>query len=251
MAHSMGGPVSLYFFTKFNRVSQAWKDKYIHAYIPIAGAWNGGVASLRAVISEFPVADFIPSAVTRFFGSFLVKVARTLESIPWLIPKSSVFRNKVLVSTPSKKYTANDYKDLFEKIGYKNGYQFFERVQGLLGNYLPPNVPTYCYYGTQVPTVSMIEYAKDFDPDVSTIGVESVVKKGNGDGTVNIQSLEVCKRWKSMTKPYNFTAKQFPKAAHLTIVKDRYVLDNIARIVRAPTPRRPGRRRQRPPSRRG
>ena len=49
VVHSMGGPVSLYFLN--NIVSQIWKDTYIHAYIPVAAAWYGGVAALENVIS--------------------------------------------------------------------------------------------------------------------------------------------------------------------------------------------------------
>ena len=37
VAHSLGGPVSLYFLTSI--VTQEWKDTYIDSYIPLAGAW--------------------------------------------------------------------------------------------------------------------------------------------------------------------------------------------------------------------
>ena len=43
VAHSMGEPVSLYFLN--NIVNQTWKDNYIHAYVPVAAAWDGAVAA--------------------------------------------------------------------------------------------------------------------------------------------------------------------------------------------------------------
>ena len=49
VAHSMGGPVSLYFLN--NIVSQTWKDTYLHAYDPVTAAWDGGVAALENVIA--------------------------------------------------------------------------------------------------------------------------------------------------------------------------------------------------------
>lgn len=44
IAHSMGSPMTLYFL---NRRSQAWKDKYIKAYITMAGVWGGTVRAMK------------------------------------------------------------------------------------------------------------------------------------------------------------------------------------------------------------
>ena len=41
VAHSMGGPVSLYFLTQFARVTQQWKDTYIKSWVTLSGAWSG------------------------------------------------------------------------------------------------------------------------------------------------------------------------------------------------------------------
>ena len=83
VAHSMGGPVSLYFLN--NIVDQTWKDTYIHAYVPVAAAWDGGVAALENVISgvtdgtEFLIRsdlwDTVRDAIRSFqsvFGCFQV-----------------------------------------------------------------------------------------------------------------------------------------------------------------------------------
>ena len=43
VAHSYGGPVSLYFLTRI--VTQEWKDTYVASYFPLAGA-SGGTSSL-------------------------------------------------------------------------------------------------------------------------------------------------------------------------------------------------------------
>ncbi len=227
----MGGLVSLYFFTGFNGVNQAWKDKYIHAYIPLSAAWNGLVLSQQVVISGISIGDIFPFAIG-LIKNFLVPIARTLESVAWLTPTSSVFGNKVLVSTPSRKYTANDYEELYEKIGYTNGYRFFQGhgVQSLLPNYPNPNVKTYCYYGVDVPTPIQFIYKKDFSPGVSTISLTPRVVNGDGDGVVNIESLTVCHKWSGVV------VKPFSGLNHLTILTNQAVLDSIASIVRAPPP---------------
>ncbi len=163
-----------------------------------------------------------------FLNDILVPIARTLESFPWLTPTFSIFGNQVLVSTPSKQYTANDYQELFRKIGYTNGYRFFQKVQPLLQNYPSPNVRTYCYYGVDVPTRSRLQYKNDFSPGVSTIGLNPTIVNGNGDGTVNIESLRVCHKWSGVTY------KTYSGVNHQGMLEKTAVLDDIATIVKAP-----------------
>ena len=38
VAHSMGAPLMLHFFTESGVVNQAWKNKYIGNFIPVTGA---------------------------------------------------------------------------------------------------------------------------------------------------------------------------------------------------------------------
>ena len=231
VAHSMGGLVSLYFLTRFNGINQAWKDKYIHAYIPIAAAWSGGVGTLQVVISgNRGVPSFIPF-LNRAVGSFVVPTTRTFESLPWIFPTATAFGNRVLISTPQKRYTANGYAQLFRDIGYLNGYSIFQRVQSLVGDYPAPNVPTYCYYGTRVQTPVSFHYNRDFYRVRSTVGLTSTVVYGDGDGSVNTESSRICHRWSNMRYP--FRSSIFPNREHLAIVKDNNVLSNIANIVQA------------------
>lgn len=44
VAHSMGGPMSLYFL---NLQTQAWKDKYIKCLVSLSGAWGGSVKAVK------------------------------------------------------------------------------------------------------------------------------------------------------------------------------------------------------------
>ena len=232
VVHSMGGIVSLHFLTGFRGINQAWKDKYIHAYITLSAAWSGGVASLQTAISQIHgIAEHF-LIVSKKISKKFVPIARSFESLPWLFPKASVFGNAVLVSTPSKNYTANDYKDLFSKIkNYKNGYKFFQRVQGINLNYPAPNVPTHCLYGDKVDTPKKFTYKADFNKDTDTIGLQPDVTFGHGDGTVNNVSLVVCHKWSSMSSP--FKNKAYDYVDHMDIVRNPKVLKYIAHIVGA------------------
>lgn len=44
IAHSMGGPMSLYFL---NSQTQEWKDRYIKSLVTLSGAWGGSVKAVK------------------------------------------------------------------------------------------------------------------------------------------------------------------------------------------------------------
>ncbi len=86
----------------------------------------------------------------------LVPFAKTFESSVWLLPKPSVWGDQVLVET-KKKYTANNYRELFKRIGYKNSYSMFEVVKKI-DSQSYPDVPTYCFYGKEKKTPTLLHY---------------------------------------------------------------------------------------------
>lgn len=44
IAHSMGGPMSLYFL---HGQTQDWKDRYIKSLVTLSGAWGGSVKAMK------------------------------------------------------------------------------------------------------------------------------------------------------------------------------------------------------------
>lgn len=44
IAHSMGGPMSLYFL---NKQTQAWKDQYIKCLVTLSGVWGGSMKAIK------------------------------------------------------------------------------------------------------------------------------------------------------------------------------------------------------------
>ena len=210
VVHSMGGIVSLYFLNEV--VPQQWKDMYINAWVTLSGAWSGG----NSVLNQFILSNL------RIF-------AGTLESTYWLLPKPSVWGNTTLVTSPNRTYTANDYEDLFADIDYPQGYQMYLGIVPINENYPAPRVPIYCYYGTNVSTPESYTYGNGFGSNATNIAF------GDGDGTVNLLSSEVCLKWRNeQSEPFNTAT--FPGIDHGQMVVNTTVLQAVANIVGAPMP---------------
>ena len=207
VGHSMGGIVSLYFLNEV--VTQQWKDMYINAWVTLSATWSGGNSVLQFVISN------------TFF--------RTFESTVWLLPKPSVWGNTVLLTTPNRTYTANDYEDLFTDIRYPQGYQMYQGIVPINENYPAPRVATYCFYGTNVSTPESYTYDNGLNGSLTNTAF------GDGDGVVNLLGLQVCLKWRNeQSEPFNTTT--FPGVDHGQMRANTAVLQAIANVVGTPTP---------------
>ena len=216
VVHSMGGPVTLYFLTSV--VSQEWKDQYINAFIPLSGAWSGGNEAIQSTVSGnniFPS----PSLLREQRES-----TRSYESTYWLLPKPSVWGDTVLVTTPNRTYTANDYSDLFTDISYPQGFEMYTGITSINEGFPAPNVTVYCFYGTGLLTPESFIYNASF-PDV-----DPEIMRGDGDGTVNLRSSEVCLQW-SQEQSQPFFSQTFPGVLHGQMVVDETVLQAVCEVA--------------------
>ena len=215
---SYGGPISLYFLTQV--VDQEWKDTYIHAYVTLAAAW--GVNSLIALIT--PPADstflFFPIEAS---VQDLLNVYRTWPGYYYLQSPPSVLGDTVIVETPTRNYTANDYEQLFTDAGYPEGYTRYN--QSSL-QFPAPNVSTFCFYGLGFPTRERYVYDDGFP------ATQPTVINGEGDQAANKANLEVCLRWANSEYPFNRTV--FPGVSHGGILSDPTVLRSVGMVVGAP-----------------
>ena len=192
----MSGPVSLYFLTSV--VSQKWKDQYIHAYIPLYPAYAGAFGTLEAVLFRNHVIKNVAG------GQNSVATTQSFASTAWLLGAPSVWGNATIISSPSHHYTAEDCQTIFEGVGYKNGYQMYLGIANINKGYPAPNVPVYCFYGTNVSTPETLIY---FSDDLNSEPAE--VADEPGDGVVNQRSAEVCLSWQMSSRVHSL-AESFP-----------------------------------------
>ena len=220
LAISMGGPVSHYFLTRV--VNQEWKDTYIHSYIPIVAVWSGA-NGLSALLTPpaFNIHLFFPIQAST---EELFKLSRSYASAYWLLPRESAWKDRILISTPTKNYTASDYEELFTDAGYPQGYT---QIIAFDVDWPAPNVPTYCFYSLGSPTPLTYVYGDGFPNTQPT-----QIIYGDGDGVVNKPSLEVCLRWANSTHPFNSSV--IPGRDHFNITNDILFQRTLGRIIGAP-----------------
>ena len=93
-------------------------------------------------------------------------------------------------------------------------------------NFSAPNVSTYCFYGLGFSTHLTAVYNEGFP------NTQPTVINGDGDNTVNKESLEVCNQWANSGYPFKRTI--FPGVNHIDIINHGAVVQAIGKIVGAP-----------------
>ena len=226
VVHSMGGPVSLYFLN--NIVTQAWKDQYIHAYVPLSGAWDGGALMMEALLSGVNEFGFLN---TPRLWRELTNMTRTFQGSYWLVPSSdSLGTQHVIAEVGSDRYTTTQYDALFQRAGITEGFTKYTNAKAINSGWIAPNVSTHCFYGLFPNTNNTPEafiYAADGFPN----NKPTTVRMGFGDTVVNAQISEICLQW--MNQSAGFTSRTF-EAIHIEMVSNASVLAAIGDIVGAP-----------------
>ena len=226
VVHSMGGPVSLYFLN--NVVDQAWKDMYIHAYIPLSGAWDGGALTVEALISGVDENSIFIRP--RLFRE-LRDMTRTLQSSYWLVPSpDSLGAQHVIAEVGSDQYTTAQYDALFQRASIVQGFTKYTNVKGINTGWIAPNVSTHCFYGL-FPGSNNTPDAFIYETEGFPNRKPTSVRMGLGDTVVNAQISEICLQWMDQTA--GFTNRTF-ETSHVDMVSDTNVLAAIGDVVGAP-----------------
>ena len=221
VAHSMGGPIALYFL---NQVTQEWKDQHINAFVPLSGGWSGSNEALGVILTGL---DTLPNSST--IQDDIIKLltnpaVQSMESLLWMMPNPVVWGDEILVTTPVRNYSANQYREMFSDFNRSEDYSKLEDALKLHGDYPSPNVPVHCFYGVNLATPKVFHYglAGSSSPLLN-------ITSGDGDNVVNLRSSEVCLRWSNQSAP--FTSRVFPLVGHMQMATNQAVLNAIAEIV--------------------
>lgn len=217
ICHSMGCLYGLYFL---NQNTQQWKDKHIRSFISLAGVYGGSVKAMRAFASgdNFGVI-VVPSLSLR-------KDVRTFPSLAYLMPSREVWpKGQVLMTHRDKHYTVDDYQQFFHDIKYPTGYEMWLDVKNLTSPSRPPGVEVHCLHGHKVSTPELLDYNLGDFPDA-----KPRVTYGDGDGTVNLISLQACYGWAAKQSQPTYH-RNFSSVDHMTILSDSKVMDYIGEAL--------------------
>ena len=133
--------------------------------------------------------------------------------------------DETLVVSPAKNYTVKDIKTLFTDINYTTGYMMWEDTRKLVSPLKAPGVEIHCLYGIGVNTTEVLVY----DNKTWHEGYPNSVFK-NGDGTVNIRSLQGCRKFEKQQKQL-VRHKEFDKVEHMKILQNEDIIEEIKRIL--------------------
>eukprot|EP01130_Rhizamoeba_saxonica_P002225 TRINITY_DN12073_c0_g1_i1.p1 TRINITY_DN12073_c0_g1~~TRINITY_DN12073_c0_g1_i1.p1 ORF type:complete len:462 (-),score=112.27 TRINITY_DN12073_c0_g1_i1:26-1390(-) len=224
LGHSMGGKLSLYFL---NRADDQWKKKYIASFIPVATPWSGSVKALKAVISGddfgFNLLGFSLLQLEK-----VSRIGRTAGGVVSLIPEKLLWgSNQVFVQTPSKKYTSNDFDDLFVDIGSAETAVIHQRTYNNETQLNHPEVTTYCLYGYGVDTPITLHYP-EFTPG-KVHQPSHIDYSDKGDGTVPLLSLQECQLWESEHAPIK--CREYDVREHVGILADNELIEDVLLIT--------------------
>jgi pimeloyl-ACP methyl ester carboxylesterase len=204
VSFSMGGPVASLFL---DRLSLAFKSKYIAAYVSIAGAFGGSTWTPMCLIST---GIQLYPGVTTINEDLLQGVMANWGGAAWMTPNLKTFpanqvwftkggktlngdriRTSTLRCNVGVNYTTSMMPQLYRDAGINNGenmiktvmapeYQIFNASLG---------VPVYCVFGYNVSTPLRIDYGTNW-----SVPVGGAV--GDGDGTVLEAGLRnQCVQW--------------------------------------------------------
>jgi len=210
VSHSMGCLQVLYLL---NHQTQEWKDRYVEKWIPLAGPYGGSAKEM--LLHASGDASGVPGV-----SSLAIRAEqRSYETNFWLAPVPRWFGDRVLVTTPTRNYSAQDYDAFFEDVGFPTGKKLIRRIADVTSAVDAPGVDVVCMYSLGVATPDRYEYDEaGFDKHPQTAN-------GDGDGTVNALSLRLCERWaQSGAQSRSAKVVPFSKVTHQGMLTDDGVL---------------------------
>ncbi|VDP22223.1 unnamed protein product [Schistosoma margrebowiei] len=199
LGHSLGAKYGMYFLKSMKK---SWKNKYVKTFVSLSAPLGGSVKALKIEASGTLIYKMnFRQYLTYNFGVFLRSplsfrpVQRTLPSLAFLLPDSRLWSPKEpLIITPTTNYSAHDYERFFHDVNYSIGEQMNIMMldsKSIIDTFEKPSDidEIYCIHGSNLSTTDKMVYSPGFPDQVPAL------IPGNGDGTVSLRSLEVCKRW--------------------------------------------------------
>uniref|UniRef100_A0A6G1SBH4 Group XV phospholipase A2 n=1 Tax=Aceria tosichella TaxID=561515 RepID=A0A6G1SBH4_9ACAR len=216
ICHSMGCLHSLYLL---NNQTETWKEVHVRRLISLAAPWSG---SFKAVIAML-FGDNL--GIPLLDGNKLQRLQSHFPSLMYLFPREPAFhRDQVLVETPTSNYSLANLDELFLDAKLLDSREIWRDTSRIANNLKAPNVELWCLYGMGLETPEKLVLKNSFDSkDYSEIN-------GEGDGTVNLESLRACKHFEAQQEKPVYT-RMFRNVDHGGILKGPQAAEFISSVI--------------------
>jgi len=221
ITHSLGGPTTLAFL---NQQDPWWIESHIETYIPLSSPWVGGARMTMTEVGGDNLGEPIPH-------DYLRPVQQEAESGTFIMSYGEAWEARdPMVVTPSRNYSVAEIPEMLETLGLSQTQALYQNgaKKGLLAALLkPPTVPTHVIYSNGKDTPYRFIYDEDFSHNYDKAPTSQLM--GDGDGTVNLESLKYAERnWPSTV---NATYFMKPDLVHADTVHDPVILGRIIDII--------------------
>nr|CAB3496598.1 unnamed protein product [Digitaria exilis] len=181
VAHSFGCALAYQFLLSR---PLPWRRRHVKHVVFLGSALGGFAPGMHALAAGM---DYGLGGLTR---PAMLRLARSQQSALWRLPTPLVFGDRTLAVTTTATYSARNMSGFLEAIGFGEGVRPYETRVLPMWEALPaPMVPVTSVIGVGVRTPETYVYGNgDFEG-------EPEVVYGDGDGDINMVSLEAVEEW--------------------------------------------------------
>lgn len=207
--------------------SAAWRQSRVRKLIALSSPWGGAIKALKAlVVGDQLDLPLVSEAKMR-------RLARGYPSIAFLLPQPEIFNqtNKnrvepggpVLVQTPQRTYKVHQLDELLRDLNLTLQLDWYQRTASLIKPLEPlADLELDCIHSLNVPTPESLIFANQTDFPNG----QYQLAMGEGDGTVNYESLMVCDQWARML-PQKVRHTIIMNTNHLGVLSHKTTLSHI------------------------
>lgn len=208
VAHSLGGLVA---FDFLESMKQSWIDKNVYKVITISTPWAGTLKALRGLLSGDRLG--LPSVI--FDEELFLNASRTFESLYGLLPNPDLFGMKEILKVGNNTYTAKGVHKLIKVLSGSMLPDYAKELAKMseLSLKWKNKFPHTCVYSEGVETETHLTYSPNYT-------LVNSMMTADGDGTVEVKSLSLCKNWAS-------EVVKVSNVEHLRILENKEVISLI------------------------
>jgi lysophospholipase-3 len=233
VGHSNGPLYAQYLLT---HTSQAWKDKYIHGFTPIAGNLPGQGSVYPLVFTGLNVQDFsFPTTPENARSSSLMLLSAPSSYMSMGDPRVFDSRETVVQDlSTGRTYTPSDFPALFTDAGLPTALELADHYIGFVQFIDPadfPNVDVYAEKGSGIDTVVGIGL-HDLSPGQL---LDASTPFFTRDGDINQEDItnEAVSAWSAM-RCWHFSLTDNPGVDHFSLPSNPSVLARLIADANAP-----------------